>query len=354
MTNSWHIHDGFLFCGFLFLTGCGSVVRPYGSTAADVYLAGFEAGTSEVATYWKNGVKVALTDGTYGAYADGIAVSGNDVHVVGNEESANGHDIAMYWKNGVPTQLTDGTKQGYATGIALSGSDVYISGSENSFDPSGNLYSVAEYWKNGVPVVVSGSSSGASALAILVSGTDVYVAGWENKTTQTGPSSYVIEPVAKYWKNGVAVALTDGSTLAEAFSIFVLGNDVYVSGINCLTTTAGCERAALWKNGKLTQLETTDPSTASSVFVAGSDVYISENAVSAATNLDVAELWKNNADTTLAEDVIAAANQVVISGGDVYVAGAWPLVGYWKNGSFVSVARNNNISSAYAIAVVPR
>jgi len=51
---------------------------------------------------------------------------------------------------------------------------------------------------------------------------DVYVAGMEDNSSGTG--------VAKYWKNGQAIALTDGTNDAGANSIAVVGSDVYVAG----------------------------------------------------------------------------------------------------------------------------
>ena len=47
---------------------------------------------------WKNGIPMNLTDSAYETFANSVAVSGNDVYVVGNEFSPNGG--AIYWKNG--------------------------------------------------------------------------------------------------------------------------------------------------------------------------------------------------------------------------------------------------------------
>src|SRR6266487_2211603 len=72
--------------------------------------------------------------------------------------------------------------------------DVYISGGEYN----GNQY-VAKYWKNGIPVILSDGSTETYTEGIAVSGNDLYVAGQEYK----GSSEY-----AKYWKNGIPVVLS--------------------------------------------------------------------------------------------------------------------------------------------------
>lgn len=92
--------------------------------------------------------------------------------------------------------------------------------------------------------------SAMSAVAIMIAGcskddkdTDVaptvYVAGEQNV-----PGSGLV--VAKLWKNGVADDLSNGTTNATTTSVFVSGSDVYVTG-NEATSTA--INAKLWKNG---------------------------------------------------------------------------------------------------------
>ena len=60
------------------------------------------------------------------------------------------------------------------------------------------------------------------AHSIVVAGSDVYVAGCDYNA-----AGFL---VAKYWKNGQAVTLTNGANDAQATSIAVAGSDVYVAG----------------------------------------------------------------------------------------------------------------------------
>ena len=50
----------------------------------------------------------------------------------------------------------------------------------------------------------------------------IYTVGYERSINGVG------HYVAKYWKDTTSVNLTDGSTYAQARSIAVVGNDVYV------------------------------------------------------------------------------------------------------------------------------
>jgi len=163
--------------------------------------------------------------------------------------------IAKYWKNGNAINLTDGSKSAQAWSIAVSANDAYVAGTEwngDSYkDANGDQWQkgIAKYWKNSQAINLTDGSNSANAISIAVSGTDVYVAGieWDGQSYQDANGYSLRKSVAKYWKNGKVVNLTDGTEDAEAKSIAVSGNDVYVAG-----TVAG--HATYWKNGSAVTL----------------------------------------------------------------------------------------------------
>ena len=194
----------------------------------DVYVAGGSHislqghdSTYRFAMYWKNGVPVSLVKGMLDFSSDsstlisyptttGIAVSGNDVYVAGQEWNGKiANTEAVYWKNGVVTWLTDRNifEGSSATSIAVSGNDVFVAGYK---DVNGVDY--ATCWKNGVATLLTNGTGGSGANSIAVSGSDVYVAGYENINGYS---------VARYWKNGVAANLSDGRSRANANAIYV-------------------------------------------------------------------------------------------------------------------------------------
>jgi hypothetical protein len=189
-----------------------------------VLLGGFEANpdglTPYTATYRLNNIEHILTDGAKTAMVTGVAFAQTDIYAAGMEANSpilGKRSIAKYWKNDIANILSDLLGSSITSGIFVSGQDVYVSGS--SFfhgDPSGNQ--IAKYWKNNTEYVLTDSLSDCEATAITVTGPDVYVV-----VQDLIPASRPWE-VAKYFKNGKEVDLTDGSFFATAYGIYVQPN----------------------------------------------------------------------------------------------------------------------------------
>jgi hypothetical protein len=338
-------------------------------TAVDVYTAGYVhasnglGGITEEAAYWKNGVITKLTDSLSFAEATGIAVSGQDVYIVGWTSSLSnlGLQNAVLWKNGIPTTLSADSTAAVANCIALQGTDVYIGGtifdiaSQTSNGTSYNSRPV--YWKNGTPNTLPNATSIAT---VTVNGNDIYFAGSalsQNKFQATGP----LGPgsTAAYWKNGAmpdtlaypAIYLTAYSSQANA--IAVGGTNVYTAG-----TTANYQPES-WQNGSPTILD--GSSTRSSVYgiaTNGQDVYV------AGVNGSFynASYWKNNEPFQLSAGTLSMTNSfataIAVNGNDVYIAGQVKHAAdaeyasyYWKNGVPVELSAGS-AKGAYAKSIV--
>lgn len=248
-----------------------------------------------------------------------------DVYVAGLEEKGSGY-VAKYWKNGQPIALTDGTTNAAATSISVSGNDVYVCGSID-----GN----AVYWKNGNLVTLGDGN----ATSIAVSGNDVYVAGWVR--VFSGAESIH----ACYWKNGNIALLPDNarsdpywdnfpisSKGSSANSIFISGSDVYIAGGEEISRVdlpdpndpfgapgyISATSAVYWKNGN--EIYLIKGPYAGSLADEAYSIFVDGQDVYACGALE-ARYWKNGTSVYLPG---RTANSIYVSEGDVYVAGSQP------------------------------
>lgn len=203
--------------------------------------------------------------------------------------------------------------------------DVYVVG----FTTGANLNPIATYWKNGIAVRLgdTGANAYSVAYAIAVKGKDVYIAGY------TSNGYGLATPT--YWKNGMTVTISDGSTYAIASCIAVTDSGVYLGGIR------GNGVPAYWKNG--TPMGMSSVSAGSSVYgmaVSNNDVYI----LGFDNYSQQRKLWKNGTPAPINLPVYAIA----VNGPDVYLAGSSDSIAtYWKNGVPVTLpgSKPANISA---------
>lgn len=235
----------------------------------DVYVTGWESnGSVDVAKYWKNGVVKLLTDGTSGTKNVGVGnifVSGGDVYVAGKEYGYDGtfYSKPMYWKNGKAVILDDGGCHcSLVNFVVVSGNDVYVSGAA----PTEYSPQRAVYWKNGKLVIPDNipGNFGSEANSVFVSGEDVYLAGYQYDYDADGSN---VSFTVKTWKNGVGKSLTQRlPEIALGIGLFVFDHDVFVSGT---IYKNGLGVAKYWKNGnEITLSDGSKPAWANSIFVA--------------------------------------------------------------------------------------
>lgn len=228
--------------------GIGGFTQAIATNGTDVYVVGYENGTTTKATIWKNGVASYLPlDVSYNLYsgrAMSVAVSGNDVYVVGFKTNSTGNTIAV-WKNGVYSAITDGTKYAQGNSIAVSGNDVYV---------LGTLDYTNTVWKNGVATAFVESGKTNYLNTVFASNNNIYIGGYE--ASAGGVYN------AKIFKNGAPTTVAENAVLNK---LFVNGNDTYAVGYQIATPH---DIATVWKNGTATKLsDGTKQANAMGVFV---------------------------------------------------------------------------------------
>ena len=185
------------------------IVPPTPGSVKDIYVCGTEKKSdagNNIATYWKNGVAVYLSDGTKNEGLIDIEVVGDDVYACGYERNAtNTQSIPKYWKNEIPIILS--SLFGNANCIAVSENNVYIGGSAGD---------KAVFWINdaankNILGATSYPTNTINDIKIVktASGTDIYYVGLDDSK-------------AVYWKNSTKTTLTDGYATAAQ----IVGSDI--------------------------------------------------------------------------------------------------------------------------------
>lgn len=313
----------------------------------DIYIAGYEYNNNGIkqAKYWKNGTAVSLSNSQFETNANDIFVVNNDVYVVGNESDGN-ISKATVWKNGTPTYLAQNNSS--AEAIVISNGDVYVAGWEYDTNHS---TSIAKYWKNGTAVNLTNGSNNAGAKDIFVNGNDVYVAGYEQETI---PNMGTFGR-AKYWKNGVSTTLSTGFTQANSKGIFVKGSDVYVLTTE-YTSGIGYNVASYYKNGVVTRLNAgnaTDNGYGYGIFVDNNNsVYVSGYSIK--DSWYGACYWKDGILTKVTQNSSAYLYGIFVQDSDVFLCGYERVSNVdvaksWKNTTASLLVNSSNNSSANSI-----
>ncbi|MCB0506935.1 MAG: hypothetical protein KDD21_01420 [Bacteroidetes bacterium] len=226
---------------------------------------------------------------------------------------------------------------------------VYVAGYENNGHAS-----IAKYWKNGTAVSLSDGTYSAAVNSIFLQGDDIYTAGYEYSGNLQ---------LAKYWKNGTSNIL--GTDASSANSIVVKDNDVYVGGWEIVS---GSDVPRYWSNGTGTTIKVNDPIISTVVLGNGqcTGIYLNgNNAYSVGyyrNSQGRFSPWETTngfspANTIPNNDKHSYANALFVSGSDKYVAGnqnsattGLAMATIWKNGVATTLTDGNN-STGVATAV---
>lgn len=217
--------------------------------------------------------------------------------------------------------------------VFISGNDVYAVGSTCTKTSETDIPTL---WKNGVAREIGNMGNFNHATSVFVSGEDVFVTINESENNSQ----------ALLWKNGENQVLADGSGDAEVNCVYVNGDDVYVAGKKDGHPT-------LWKNGIPESLG--ENGSAKSVVVKGNDVYVAGcmgDFFSANQEAFLYVLRDNGEEVALNLEMSDANSIFITNDGDVYVAGVVNkhTAALWKNGDFMQL-ENTGMSSAHSVAV---
>lgn len=232
---------------------------------------------------------------------------------------------AVYWKNDTIFQLSLQNSRAYD--ISVASNKVYAVGFE------GQTTTFPVLWIDGTKNVLS--TNPGVATSIFINGNDIYVSGWEESS---------LGPRAVFWKNGIKGQLSSANSFSS--SVFVYNNDVYISG-----TING--NFCIWKNGNLLPMLVSNafPSSSNSLFVTNSGFYCIGNDF--VNNTRSQYLWINGMNRNLfSSDPWVTLNSIHCKGSDIFICGQdqnGPC--YWKNGNRNQLGSTTSRGNAFDIFI---
>ena len=212
------------------------------------------------------------------------------------------------------------------------------------YESNGKHY-IAKYWRDGIGVSLTDGTHDAYATGIFVVNNDVYVSGYERNDAA--------HEVAKYWRNGTAVILSNQTKNNYATGIVVQNNNVYVSGYE----DGSLHTAKYWLSGNEILLNTgVSYSEANSIFVDGDDVYVGGTAASALSSFIYAAYWKNGVLSFLPTAENSYLYSIFVKDNNIFTAGYLDpgIAAYWKNNNkteltgFVAGSQHSESFSVFA------
>jgi hypothetical protein len=217
--------------------------------------------------------------------------------------------------------------------------DVFVAGSEMNSEG----FQVAKYWKNGTAIELSDGKSSISVSSITMAGNTIYVVGTEYKASERN---------IKLWINGTESNVTT-STKASAFDITIDGTDIYIAGYE---NKGAQDIATYWKNGTPTYLtDGSKPALIRSIAISGGNIYAAGFEYN--ESKAVAKYWKNGVPVALTDGLKSASSRdIAVEGNDVYVSGvesenSVETAKFWKNGNVTTLGDKINRSFTVAMTV---
>jgi hypothetical protein len=216
-------------------------------------------------------------------------------------------------------------------------SDVYVAG----YGFNANRILVAKYWKNGEVIDLTDGSANAASAGITVGANNVYVCGWDS-----GSPSVLND--GKYWMNGKELEIGNGCI--GTVSVTTNGSDFYLLGIDATGWN-------YWKNNGAVSLTDTSSIQTTDIAVNGNDVFVSGYTEPPyLINNHQALCWKNG-QLIYRSPVQSIAKGVISTGTDVYLVGyllgndaQHTTAAYWKNGVLQNLTDGTSAAKGYSIA----